>query len=314
LHGAPTTQYLLQDFPGTGSNVTIQWEQGAQNFAIVGTGSGSSSEGDASQPSTPSSPAAVKVGALENPGPGSSQSGIGLFSGWFCDANQIDISVDGGAPIQAAYGTPRSDTVSVCGDANNGFGLLFNFNLFGPGQHTAVALADGVAFGSASFNVTTFGVNFLRGANTDTYILPDFPQSGDTTTVQWQQAEQNFAIVGTNTSADTTSQVRFLNLLQCGGSNIDATLQANGFTWDSFTGTPSPYQTVGLATLGPFTVSGPPCPELFFNETFTIPAGENVEIDFGTDPGTGNPALAAFDLGSNAASAAQGAPLKILPR
>ena len=53
---------------------------------------------------------------LENPQPDSFQSGIGVISGWACEATQIEIAFDGGAPTTAAYGTSRGDTQSVCGD------------------------------------------------------------------------------------------------------------------------------------------------------------------------------------------------------
>src|SRR5712692_10314197 len=65
---------------------------------------------------------------LEDPQLGSHQSGIGLIRGWVCQANRIDIEIDG-QKVQAAYGTTRGDTQSVCGDSNNGFGLTFNWNL-----------------------------------------------------------------------------------------------------------------------------------------------------------------------------------------
>ena len=45
---------------------------------------------------------------LENPQPGSFQSGIGVISGWVCDAQRIDIELDG-VRTQAAYGTNRGD-------------------------------------------------------------------------------------------------------------------------------------------------------------------------------------------------------------
>ena len=36
-----------------------------------------------------------------------------------------------GQPYEATYGTERLDTVPVCGDTDNGFGLLFNWNNLG---------------------------------------------------------------------------------------------------------------------------------------------------------------------------------------
>jgi hypothetical protein len=130
---------------------------------------------------------------LENPSSGSFQSGIGLVSGWKCTATTISISFDGIAVLEAAYGTSRGDTRSVCGDANNGFGLLVNWNLLGNGTHTVRALADGVEFASATFTVTTLGTEFLRGAS-GTFPLLRFPQSGKNVTVQWQESAQNFVI------------------------------------------------------------------------------------------------------------------------
>src|SRR5262249_41204408 len=73
---------------------------------------------------------------LENPQPGSFQSGIGVVSGWVCDAKQITLVFDDVHTFPAAYGTARGDTQSTCGDTNNGFGLLVNWNLLGNGQHT----------------------------------------------------------------------------------------------------------------------------------------------------------------------------------
>jgi hypothetical protein len=103
------------------------------------------------------------------------------------------LSFDGGPQIQAAYGTSREDTRSVCGKANTGFGLLFNWNLLGNGVHTIRALADGVQFASATFTVTTLGTEFLRGAS-GRFTLQNFPRTGASVTVQWQESTQNFVI------------------------------------------------------------------------------------------------------------------------
>ena len=101
-------------------------------------------------------------GFLENPGDGSAKSGIGIISGWVCDATRVEVAT-GNTRIPVVYGTSRGDTASVCGDTNNGFVTLVNWNLFGDGVHTVRALADGVEFGRAEFQVTTFGQEFVRG-------------------------------------------------------------------------------------------------------------------------------------------------------
>ena len=130
---------------------------------------------------------------LENPQPNSFQSGIGLISGWACNAQQIEITFNGGPPVEAAYGTSRSDTQTACGDADNGFGLPFNWNLLDDGAHTVQALADGVEFASVTVIVTTLGEEFRRGASA-TLPLPDFPNPGATRTLRWSEAQQNFVI------------------------------------------------------------------------------------------------------------------------
>ena len=61
---------------------------------------------------------ALLTGFLENPRPGSNQSGLGVISGWVCEAGQVMVRVlyhSSGAVIQlpAAYGTERADTGRV---------------------------------------------------------------------------------------------------------------------------------------------------------------------------------------------------------
>ncbi len=138
-------------------------------------------------------PSLAHAAMLENPQPDSYQSGIGIISGWACDAGRIEIEFNGGPPVEAAYGTSRGDTHSTCGDADNGFGLPVNWNLLGNGSHTVRALADGVAFATATVTVTTLGVEFLRGAS-GTYDISDFFPTGLPLKLQWQEAQQNFVL------------------------------------------------------------------------------------------------------------------------
>ena len=84
--------FTLQNFPQNGGTTRVQWQEGTQNFVITNA-SGNSPGGGSNNPGT----------QLENPAPGSFQSGIGLISGWVCNANRIDIDVDGRATLQAAY-------------------------------------------------------------------------------------------------------------------------------------------------------------------------------------------------------------------
>ena len=133
-------------------------------------------------------------GYLENPGADSFQSGVGVLSGWVCDADLVEIELNG-IPQEAAYGTERLDTLRACGDTDNGFGLLFNWNLLRDGEHEVVALVDGVELGRATVTVTTLGQEFLRDV-TGTCEAADFPVVGERAMLVWQQNSQNFVIAG----------------------------------------------------------------------------------------------------------------------
>ena len=147
------------------------------------------------------------VGYLENPGPASFQSGIGVLSGWVCTADAVEIEMETAQGAvhryEAGYGTERADTAvqpdgtPLCGDTDNGFGLLFNWNLLGDGDHTVVAYVDEVELGRATVTVTTVGTGaeaeFLRGAE-GACVVADFPLPGETVTLAWQETKQNFVI------------------------------------------------------------------------------------------------------------------------
>lgn len=134
-------------------------------------------------------------GNLETPSPGSFESGIGFFRGWHCNAGSIAIAVDDAPPIPAVYGTIRPDTATVCGDENNGFILLYNFNVLSDGAHTVRALVDGMEFASATFTVTTLGQEYIRGlsSNEEWYLV----SLGKAIRVSWVESKQNFVITGT---------------------------------------------------------------------------------------------------------------------
>ena len=194
LTGA-SASYTLGDFPQVGQNVRIDWQQASQNFVITDYQNPAlSSVASAAQAAVLQATPGLS-GVLENPGNASFQSGVGLFSGWVCEAQKVEVEIDGNTTLEAAYGTERGDTAGRCGDTNNGFGLLFNWNLLGDGTHTVRALADGREFGRARFTVTTLGTKFLTGVS-GAYRLPHFPRQGTDVTVEWQQASQNFVITG----------------------------------------------------------------------------------------------------------------------
>ena len=111
-----------------------------------------------------------------------------------CQASTVEVQIDDQPRWRVAYGTTRKDTVEVCDDDNNGFGYTFNWNALGTGNHTLRASADNREFANVTFNVTTLGVDFLRGVSGE-YTLPNFPQAGSNVTVRWAEPHQNFVTV-----------------------------------------------------------------------------------------------------------------------
>ena len=175
---------VVEDFPRLGQTVLLEWQQTSQNFVLAG--------GSAPTRATTGRPSGL-TGYLENPGLHSFQSGVGVLSGWVCDADMVEIAIGHLGRQEAGYGTERLDTWEVCGDTDNGFGLLFNWNLLGDGAHDVVAYVDAVELGRATVRVTTLGVEFLRGVEGECPV-EDFPAMGQTVLLEWQQNSQNFVI------------------------------------------------------------------------------------------------------------------------
>ena len=146
------------------------------------------------------SPAVVSAqltSALGVPGNGDTLSGIGVISGWKCEAEgDITISLNGGAPFPATYGLPRTDTSENCdNDGNNGFFSYTNWGELGDGEHTVVVYDNGVEFDRSTFTVTTPGARFLMDAPDKRVTVEDFPEPGDTTILEWNRGTQHFEIV-----------------------------------------------------------------------------------------------------------------------
>ena len=96
-----------------------------------------------------------------------------MLSGWVCAADEVELEMGDLGRHLAAYGTERRDTEGVCGDTDNGFGLLFNWNLLEDGEHAVVAYVDDVELGRATVTVTTLGEEFVRGVE-GACVVEDF--------------------------------------------------------------------------------------------------------------------------------------------
>ena len=137
--------------------------------------------------------AALQAAVLEHPQPGSVQSGIGMLSGWKCEAGTITASFDDGPPILIPHGSPREDTREICLAVHTGYALLWNWNLLGDGEHYVELFDDGVAFAQVSFQVVSLHGEFLTGRRAATTV-PNFPAPGETTVLAWQESSQGFAV------------------------------------------------------------------------------------------------------------------------
>ena len=137
-------------------------------------------------------PTPLLASVLDSPAVGAIRSGADSIFGWKCTAGTITIRFDGGDPIPALYGGTRLDTADACGDDNNGYVLLWNWNLLTSGSHLIEVFDDGVSFASATFTVVSTGVEFL--SSTASCTIPNFPEEGDVSTVTWADASQNFQL------------------------------------------------------------------------------------------------------------------------
>lgn len=136
------------------------------------------------------------LGVIEIPADGSSVSGVGIFSGWICQGDVVEIEIDGIERSRAGSGTPRGDTEAVCDRTDTGFSSSINFNRLGDGEHHAKLIVDGSVLDEIDFEVVTLGEKpFLRGLNAVCEV-PDFPSGGSRTTLRWSQGTQGFEIVG----------------------------------------------------------------------------------------------------------------------
>jgi len=131
---------------------------------------------------------------LENPAGNSIKSGIHVISGWACSANTVEAFFnDGQSTFQMLYGASREDTKCVCGDADNGFIALFNYNLLDDGQHTISLHIDGEEKTKRNFSVMTLGEEFIREESASGSITLSNQKRAF---IKWEQGKQGFDIVG----------------------------------------------------------------------------------------------------------------------
>ena len=152
-------------------------------------------------------------GSVENPAADTPQSGIGVISGWACGPRHIVVEFNGDEALRfdVPTGSRRDDVVerTRCTKTHTGFGLLFNWNLLGDGEHTMrIRYKNGNNFWNywrwwkdaegeileIPFTVTTLGEEFPEGLAGEC-VVPAFPDPGQTTRLEWSESLQNFVVV-----------------------------------------------------------------------------------------------------------------------
>ena len=138
---------------------------------------------------------------LENPSPGANVSGIGVISGWSCLGGELEVELsDADGVIETMtvlQGSERLDTEPTCGDIHNGFSSLYNWSRLGDGEKTARLIRNGEEISSSTFFVTTFGEEFVTGAE-GMCTIADFPDMGKNATFVWEQSQQSLVLESLN--------------------------------------------------------------------------------------------------------------------
>ncbi len=141
-------------------------------------------------------PAIAPAAMLGIPGPRSTLSGIGVISGWKCEAGDLTIRFNGGPPIPLLHGAERKDVLDAgaCRHANAGFVTIMNWGNLGDGSHTAVAYDDGVEFARSRFRVVTPRYAMTPPHVQGECISDDFPEPGDQSRFVWNPTTQHMEL------------------------------------------------------------------------------------------------------------------------
>ena len=139
-------------------------------------------------------PRPTLTGNLENPASDSYQSGVGIISGWVCEAVEVTAEINGSV-LTVPYGGSRADTEGICGHPDTGFAMAINWNELGDGQHTIVVRVDGQELGRATVTVTTLGQTFMRNPVLNGLEWGLGSSAFDWgVVIQWSESLQNFVI------------------------------------------------------------------------------------------------------------------------
>ena len=138
---------------------------------------------------------ATERGVIESPS--GTVSGIGFFSGWKCNAENITLKIwcnHLALPHKpVSMGVPRPDTQAVCDgpDTNNGWIAQVNWNDY-QNCTRVEAFDNGHMFASRDFTVGTISDTFIRDQKGTTIKVADFPVMGQISRFVWSTATQHW--------------------------------------------------------------------------------------------------------------------------
>ncbi len=197
--GCPTTTHTNYEIDfGTGI-----YENSTGSFTVTGTSTFDTSatgsvENDTTGDITLAGGAPSDDVFLDIPVAGSTQSGVGVVTGWSCLGGHLEVefSEADGTPILTdalPHGAYRPATEGACGDTDNGFSMPMNWGRLGPGEKTLTLYVNGEERVTRNFSVTTFGQEFVTDAGGMCEIAD--LRDGQNATFVWQQANQGLVLV-----------------------------------------------------------------------------------------------------------------------
>ena len=174
----------VSDFPA-GFSTPLAWSEPHQNFVVTHTAV-STHAGWMSR--------FTRNGHWESPLAGGVESGRALIRGWVCSASTVSATLDGEL-LNLPYGSEREDTLTVCGDTDNGYALAINWNDYDDGLHRLSLILDGATIETRDVHIATPGGQGTVSGVQQQHQVDDFPHPGDTLTLQWSEPHQNFRLI-----------------------------------------------------------------------------------------------------------------------
>ncbi len=141
--------------------------------------------------------AALAQGALNTPGPGTTQSGSNVIVGYHCAADtatSFHAIIDGITRIDLIFPFDRAATMGLCGHTLTGISVQYFWAKIPAGQHEIIVYRDDVEFDRAQFETVRLAPGFITPTTPDVVVVENFPNPGDRVGLCWKESLQDFGI------------------------------------------------------------------------------------------------------------------------